>query len=242
MRKSIVLWKRRLRPVIDIAMTVSMPVLMAYELAGAAFHEYLGIAVFLLFVIHHALNFGWLKGIAKGCYPATRIINLAVNLLLLVIMFLLPISGMILSKHAFVFLDFDTGVAAARTIHLLASYWGFLLMSLHIGFHWNAMKSAMGRKSTRQAAGTRKILLCVAEAVIFIYGIYAFLHRGIADYLFLRNQFVFFDFSEPLAFFLLDYFSIMAMVACAGYYLMLAVRKLSGKNSRSHTAERKGRE
>lgn len=200
MRKSIVLWKRRLRPVIDIAMTVSMPVLMAYELAGAAFHEYLGIAVFLLFVIHHALNFGWLKGIAKGCYPATR------------------------------------------TIHLLASYWGFLLMSLHIGFHWNAMKSAMGRKSTRQAAGTRKILLCVAEAVIFIYGIYAFLHRGIADYLFLRNQFVFFDFSEPLAFFLLDYFSIMAMVACAGYYLMLAVRKLSGKNSRSHTAERKGRE
>lgn len=102
MRKSTVSWKRRLRPVIDIAMTVSMPVLMAYELAGAAFHEYLGIAVFLLFVFHHALNFGWLKGIAKGRYPVTRIINLAVNLLLLVIMFLLPVSGIILSKHAFV--------------------------------------------------------------------------------------------------------------------------------------------
>lgn len=237
MRKSTVSWKRLLRPAIDIAMTVSMPVLMAYELAGAAFHEYLGIAVFLLFVFHHALNFGWLKGIAKGRYPATRIINLAVNLLLLVIMFLLPVSGIILSKHAFVFLDFDTEIAEARTIHLLASYWGFLLMSLHIGFHWSAMKSAMGRKNARQAAGTRKILLYIAEAGIFIYGIHAFLHRGIADYLFLRNQFVFFDFSEPLAFFLLDYFAIMAMTACAGYYLMLALRKLSSKNSRSHTID-----
>ena len=32
--------KKGLRLVIDIAMTVFMPVLMSYELAGAALHEY----------------------------------------------------------------------------------------------------------------------------------------------------------------------------------------------------------
>lgn len=234
-------WKKRLRPVIDIIMTISMPVLMAYELAGAALHEYLGIAVFILFVVHHALNFGWIRGIVKGRYSVVRLLNLAVNLLLLVIMFLLPISGIMMSKYIFTFLDFDTGIAMARAIHLLASYWGFLLMSLHIGFHWNAMQGAMVRKSTKKEVGIYKSLPHIAAAAISIYGIYAFLHRGIADYLFLKNQFVFFDFSEPIAFFLFDYAVIMATVACAGYYLMLALQKLSHKNSRFHAAERKKR-
>lgn len=224
-------WKRRLRPVIDIAMTVSMPVLMAYELAGAALHEYLGIAIFILFVAHHALNFGWIKGITKGHYLAPRLLNLIVNLLLLVIMLLLPVSGIMMSRHAFVFLNLTAGVSVARTIHLLASYWGFLLMSLHIGFHWNAMRSALERKNPKNAVGIRKIMPHILTAVIFIYGIYAFAHRRIADYLFLKSQFVFFDYSEPLIIFLLDYAAIMVMVACVGYYLMLVLRKQAHKNS-----------
>lgn len=228
--------KKRFRSVIDIAMTISMPVLMAYELAGEALHEYLGIAVFILFVIHHVLNWKWIKGIVKGCCAAARILNLAVNLLLLVIMFLLPFSGAVMSRHLFRFLDFGKSIAAARTVHLLASYWGFLLMSLHIGFHWNAMRSAI-RSRTEPTAGIRKKPLYAALAAISAYGIYAFLRRGIADYLFLKNRFVFFDFSEPLIFFLLDYFAIMEAIACAGYYLMLALRKLSQKNSRPRAAE-----
>lgn len=64
--------RKRLRLIIDIAMTVSMPVLMAYELTGEALHEYLGVIIFVLFVIHHTLNPGWIKGIAKGRYNAAR--------------------------------------------------------------------------------------------------------------------------------------------------------------------------
>lgn len=225
------LLKKRLRPAIDIAMTVSMPVLMSYELAGAALHEYLGMAIFILFVIHHVLNFGWMKGITKGRYSIPRLLNLTVNLLLLVIMFLLPISGIMMSKHIFTFLDFNTGIATARIIHLLASYWGFLLMSLHIGFHWNAMRGAMKIKSIKSTTIVQKILVYIVTAILSIYGIYAFAKRGIANYLFLKNQFVFFDFSEPLAFFLIDYVAIMIMVACAGYYVMLAIKKLSCKRA-----------
>lgn len=231
-------WEKRLRLIVDIVMTVSMPVLMAYELAGSALHEYLGVIVFILFICHHILNRGWIKGIAKGRYSAVRLINLTVNLLLLIVMFLLPVSGIMMSKHIFMFLDFHSGMAFARTAHLLASYWGFLLMSLHLGMHWNAIRNAAAGKNTKAVSKISKSLPSIAVAAVSIYGICAFLRRGIAGYLFLKNQFVFFDFSEPVPFFLLDYFTIMVMAACIGYYFMLALRKLSRKNSRFRAAER----
>ena len=233
------LWKKRLRLVIDISMTVSMPVLMAYELAGAALHEYLGITVFMLFAAHHVLNLRWFRNIAKGSYSAVRVVNSAVNFMLLLIMFLLPVSGIMMSKHTFTFWRFDTGIDFARKAHLLASYWGFLLMSLHIGLHGNVMLNAVKKKKTKRVGGKiKRILPHIAAMAVMGYGVYAFFQRGINDYLFLKNQFVFFDFSEPLYLFVIDYFAIMVMVACVGYYFLLMLRKLPHKISQSHT-ERK---
>lgn len=221
-------WKKRLRPIIDIAMTVSMPVLMAYELVGAVLHEWLGIVIFLLFLAHHALNFSWIKAIPKGRYNMVRSINLAVNLLLLAVMFLLPISGIMMSKHVFSFVDFGAGAGFARTAHLLVSYWGFLLMSFHIGLHWDTMRGSI-RKKQSKAAGLHRLPAHLTAVAAIGYGGYAFIRRGFHDYLFLKTQFVFYDFSEPLVFFLIDFFTIMAMAACLGYYLARLLRKTAHK-------------
>ena len=48
--------KTILKIVIDIGMTVMLLFLMAYELIGEAAHEWLGIGMFVLFIIHHILN------------------------------------------------------------------------------------------------------------------------------------------------------------------------------------------
>ncbi|RKJ43614.1 hypothetical protein D7X98_15410 [bacterium 1XD8-76] len=31
----------------------------------------------------------------------------------------------------------EGGMALARRLHILGSHWGFLLMSVHFGLHWN---------------------------------------------------------------------------------------------------------
>ena len=46
---------------IDIGMTVLLLLLMAYELIGSSLHEWIGLAMFVLFVCHHLLNRGWYK-------------------------------------------------------------------------------------------------------------------------------------------------------------------------------------
>ena len=48
--------KQILKTAVDVAMTIALLLLMAYELIGQAAHEWLGIGMFVLFIIHHILN------------------------------------------------------------------------------------------------------------------------------------------------------------------------------------------
>jgi len=85
--------------IIDTLMTVLMPMLMAYSLIGENNHEIIGIFIFVIFIVHHALNCKWWTGIFKGKYNAVRLLNTIVNLSLVVFMIMQPVSGVLLSKH-----------------------------------------------------------------------------------------------------------------------------------------------
>lgn len=211
--------KQKVKIAVDLAMTALLPCLMGYALLGETIHEWLGASMFCLWISHLILNRAWIKGLTKGRYPAVRIVGTAVNGLLGLVMIAMAVSGIILSKHVFAFLPITGGAAFARTLHMLGAYWGFVLMSLHLGLHWNLVLAAM-RKAFPDAGPSFIRVTCLRAAAILIsiYGICAFASRRFAAYLFLQNRFVFFDFSEPLAAFLADYLAIMVFIACAGYY------------------------
>lgn len=190
--------RQKLRIAADLVMILLLPVLMAYSLVGEAIHEYVGATMFALFLFHHALNVTWLKNLFKGKYSGVRMLNTAVNILLVVVMFVLPISGMIMSRHLLAFLNFGGGISFARSAHLFTSYWGYILMSLHLGLHWNAVMGVMKKRiQTQKASKARTMLLRIPIILISLYGVYTFIKRGIGPYLILQNTFTFFDFSEP---------------------------------------------
>ena len=72
----------------------------------------------------------------------------------------------------------------------------------------------MARKLTKKSSKACKWILCVIAALIAVYGAYAFIKRDFGNYMFLRYHFVFFDFDEALAMFLLDYVAIMGLFVC----------------------------
>ena len=200
-------------------MVLLLPLLMAYSLVGEVAHEYLGIGMFLLFIAHHILNIAWWKHIFRGKYTPLRVLGTAVNLTLAMIMLALPISGMMLSRHVFRFLHFG-GTSAARTVHLLASYWGLVLMSFHAGMHGNVMMGIIRKTShTQQPSKIRTWSLRVIAVLLAVCGVRAFVKNKISSYLFLRAQFVFVDFSQPVVLALLDYLAIIAFFAVIGYYI-----------------------
>ena len=209
--------KKKIRIVVDCGMVLLLPLLMAYSLVGEAAHEYLGIGMFLLFIAHHILNIAWWKHIFRGKYTSLRILGTAVNLALAMIMLALPISGMILSRHVFRFLHFN-GASTARTVHLMASYWGMVLMSFHAGMHGNVMMG-MIRKNTnpRQPSKIKLWSLRIIAVLLAICGVHAFEKNRISSYLFLRTPFVFIDFSQPVVWVLMDYLFVSLLFIVIGY-------------------------
>ena len=202
------------RKILDAAMVLLLPLLMAYSLIGEAFHEVAGTLMLALFILHHWLNREWWRSLFRGKYSLQRVFRTALNLLLLLFMICQPLCGILMSKHLYAFLPTDGVSSVARAIHLPLANWGFVLMSLHAGTHLSAMLP----KGRKKAA----VLGCLGA--VSLYGAYAFVKRQIPAYMFLKLSFVFFDYSEPRVFFLADYLAVMILLTMLGYGIMMLLK------------------
>ncbi len=196
------------RRILDAAMVVLLPLLMAYSLIGECFHEIAGSLMLVLFIIHHWLNRAWVRNLLRGRYTARRVFQTAINLLLMIFMVVQPVCGILMSKHLYAFLPTAGLADTVRSIHLPLANWGFVLMSLHAGTHLGSILPKKG-----------KAVWHISMSAISVYGIFAFFKRRIPDYMFLKQAFVFFDYDEPLIFFLIDYVAVIILFVMAGYLL-----------------------
>lgn len=55
-------------------------------------------------------------------------------------------------------------------------------------------------------------------------GVYAFARRDIERYMLMLDHFVFFDFDEPIIFFIADYIAVMGLFVFVGHYLSDGIR------------------
>ena len=195
------------RKILDAAMVLLLPLLMAYSLIGEAFHEVAGTLMLALFILHHWLNREWWKSLLRGKYSLQRVFRTGLNLLLVLFMICQPLCGILMSKHLYAFLPTDGVSSVARAIHLPLANWGFVLMSLHAGTH---LRSMLPKGKGRRTA-------IVILSAVSLYGVYAFFKRQIPDYMFLKMQFVYFDYSEPRIFFLTDLLAVIVFFALLGY-------------------------
>ena len=219
--------KNKIRIIIDISMTVLLPILMAYSLIGETFHEVIGTLVFVLFIVHHVLNKKWYGALLKGKYTVKRIFQTIMDLLLLVFMVLQPLCGVLMSKHLYTFLPVFPISSLARSIHMMLAYWGYVLLCIHAGIHLVAPLRKMYMKCKRIFAA-----VCVAFVSVSVYGGVAFIKRGFPGYMSGRTIFAFFDYSEPRAFFFLDYLAIMVlfmMTGCLAVYGLSKIRRAEKK-------------
>ena len=203
---------RKIKAVIDLCMTVLLLLLMAFQITGQQFHEWFGAGMLVLFLVHNILNYRWYKNLLKGRYNIIRILQTIINFAVLVSMLCLAYSGIVMSNYVFGFVSIKGGMALARQMHMAASYWGFVLMSVHLGFHWGMVVGMV-----RKAAGERKIaksvlwVLRMAALAIAGYGAVCFYKANIISYLFLKNQFAFFDFEQPAVSVFSEYMAMMGL-------------------------------
>lgn len=256
---------------IDVLMTILLLGLMAYQITGQALHEWLGAGMLVLFLAHNILNIRWYGNLFKGKYKLPRIIQTAVNFSVFISMLCLGYSGIVMSRHVFAALSIDGPMATARRMHLAASYWGFALMSFHLGIHWGMVtgmfrrlskgRELFGRKMPgrgqpdekrpdeersgrelssrelpdRKLFGMSARISWLAAAVIAVYGLVCFIRKDIASYMFLKNEFVFFDFEQSILSVFLEHTAMMGFWVFVGFYVAGGAGRIS-----AHTVKRGG--
>ena len=218
--------KKTFKRILDILMTLALPCLMAYELIGQETHEILGLCMVGLFILHHAINWQWHRNLFRGKYTAYRAVLTVLDVLMIIVFIDQAVTGIMMAKHVFPDLPHVGRRSFARVLHLLGTYWGFTICCLHAGMHMTGMI----RKWTHKT-GMARILPAALALCVSGYGVYAFIKRGLPKYMMLREQFVFFDFDEPLAWFFLDYIAILLTLMLLGSLLGYGLQKMRRKRA-----------
>ena len=151
---------------------------MPYEMAGETAHEWIGMAIFILFILHHLMKRRWTGNIRKGRYTPVRIIQTVLAFVLLVLMIGSMVSGILLSRHIFRGVNIAGAANLARNVHMICAYWGFVLMAVHLGIHWN-MFIGMLQKRSGTWIGKKLWALRILAFAIVAYGMHAFAGRDI---------------------------------------------------------------
>ena len=196
---------------LDILMTLLSIILMGGTVLfpDDRIHQICGIALVVLWAVHVVLNRRWYGSLFKGKYQLFRIMQLVVNCGVLICALLLMISGLLMAW--FIPADWVGGALGfARTTHLLASHWYYIFMAFHIGLHASKIANKM------KIHGLVPRIICI---LISLYGIYAFIIRGVWKYMFGLQQFFFFDFNRGYVLFALDYISIIVLFATIMHYI-----------------------
>ena len=225
--------KMKIKMGIDFLMTVLLLCLMAYQITGEALHEWFGAGMLILFIAHNILNIRWYGNLFKGKYKPLRIVQTIVNFSVLISMLCLGYSGIVMSRHVFAALPIGGPMATARSMHMAAAYWGFVLMSVHLGMHWGMVAGMFrrllkGRKMQTAAVwGLRLVAVMIAG-----YGLLCFIQKEIVSYMLLKNQFVFFDFEQSAISVFAEYIAMIGFWIFVSFYMIRGIGKISGKHSK----------
>lgn len=215
--------KRKQRLILDVALTLLLGAQMAYSLISEVSHEVTGLCMIALLALHHALNGGFHRGLFKGRYTPYRAALTAIGAAMLAIFLAQGASGLMMARH--VRLLNVNGASWARVAHLLGAYWGFALCGVHAGLHMTGLpRRWAGIENRGKKAAIAAVVLAAA-----ISGGVAFVRRGLPGYMTLRQPFVFFDFSEPLAAFFFDYAQILVMFMALGCLIGFGSQNIKGR-------------
>lgn len=91
------------------------------------------------------------------------------------------------------------------------------------------MMMGMAKKYFGASSGKRTWLLRIVAAALAVYGVFAFVQREIGSYMFLKNEFVLFNFDKPLILFFLDYIAVMGLFVCIGHSLTALLKGCNRK-------------
>jgi hypothetical protein len=175
----------RLKIALDGALAVTLVLLYdTRAVTGLSFHEWAGIVIGAVFVLHVALSWNWVTAVTRRFFGRTTARSRAVyvlDVLILVAMSWTILSGVLISRVALPGLA-DGADPVWRQTHRPASWLTLLLVGIHLGLNWRWVMDVVRRlfRLARASLATVVALRALAAAV-FIGGLAACAVTGVVD-------------------------------------------------------------
>lgn len=206
--------------VIDLLLLITFLLLFASPLTGNVVHEIMGSLFFLLLAIHQLTHWSWYKNLAKGKYYLLRAIHTTINLLLVACVIVISVTALGISQRLFIFLPLNFGLIGSQ-IHIVLAYWGLIVVSLHIGLHWERLIGIVKKRlHLDQSKVISRYLLQIITVCFVIYGLYNGVKLDIGQKLTGYYLYAFWDDSQPWYEYLVCFLSVMAIFISGTYYLL----------------------
>lgn len=165
-------------------MTILFILLLDTSIMGIQIHELIGIGIFVLFIIHKLLNYKWIVAVTKTIFgkktkAKTRIMYI-LDVLILIAVTLTVLSGIFISKSLFTWITVSNA-AFWKTIHSPIAYISFILISIHLGLHWQYIMAAFRKMFKLNKDNiARKRVLRIFALLLAIAGIKSSIENNIA--------------------------------------------------------------
>lgn len=226
-----------LRLVLDLLAVALFMLALAYWWLDNRTHELIGTGMFALLFLHNVFNRRWYGGLPRTPRKPKPVVTVLLNLTLLATMVTLLTTSVLISQSLFGFMA--VGGPTARDIHILAAYWALVILSLHLGMHWQIFMS-MARRIAGVTRGSfiRTTVLRIAALCIAAKGFDSSFDLAVGSRLLLIPTMEFWDFSEGAWGFFLRVGSIVGLYAAIGHYSVVVIasfrtRRGSGSNRAS---------
>lgn len=153
----------------------------------------------------------------KGKLSLIKKVYIFINFILLIDILVIFLSGLTMSK-LLPFLNFMS-IGMARKAHMMATYWGFILMAIHLGLHLQIMLVKIKKYISKQSRVVASIISFI-PVLLVIYGIIMFIKNQWITYLFLLREFIFVDPSIGLMQMLIETLAVFILFATLSYLVI----------------------
>ena len=153
----------------------------------------------------------------KGILSSIKKVDIFINFILLIDILVIFLSGLTMSK-LLPFLNFMS-IGMARKAHMMATYWGFILMAIHLGLHLQIMLVKIKKYISKQSHVVALIISFI-PVLLVIYGIIMFIKNQWITYLFLLREFIFVDPSIGLMQMLIETLAVFILFATLSYLVI----------------------
>lgn len=220
-----------MRNILNIVMTVLLLLIMDYRFIGNSLHEIGGVVFALLFIFHNVLNRRWYDVFFKGRQSLRRVVMTIVNLILVITMITVFVTGALISATVFAPLDIRSRSLFVHDLHQGAAFVSFILIAIHLGMHWEILMAKLKNWLHIDTSRLSWVITSrIVSIVVIIYGIYASFANDIGEKLLMQRVFMGWGEEPSLWRFLLDHFAIVGSYVGITHFLFSLLRRVKNEN------------